>query len=176
MQIKFEYDSRRATQAILWLLHKHGGALDKLKLVKLIFFVDRLHLSLFGRPTVGGRYVAMRFGPAPSELYDAIKEAGSSASDPYLTKGNQVIAQSPVNEDLLSESDIEALEKVDGEFGHLDSFHLSQITHRLKVYMKNRPATNTSTPIPYEDFFLDLPDASILDLIREDQEARDALE
>ena len=176
MQIRFEYDQQRATQAVLWLLHKHGGQLDILKLLKLMFFVDRLHLARYGRPTVGGRYFAMQYGPVASELYDAIKAAGAETGEPYVTKGNQVIAVLPLDENFLSESDIGALEEVDREFGHLDPFRLSDITHNLKVWSKNNPGGKTSAPIPYEDFFLDMPDDSMLDIIREDQEAREILE
>ena len=47
MGVEFRYDQERAWNAVLWFLHQHGGALDFLKLIKLAFFADRLHLAKY---------------------------------------------------------------------------------------------------------------------------------
>jgi len=173
--LKFKYDSNKAIQAILWLAHKHGGAIDKLKLVKLIFFADRDHLEKFGRPIVGGPYVAMKHGPVPSNLLDYIDCAVEGSGSPFKLDNPKVIALAPVNEDELSESDIQSLGHANDLFGHLDTFSLRNLTHKLKAWSKNylRPSENTSYPLPYEDFFLDLDDDEILEIILDHQESLD---
>ena len=69
------------------------------------------------------------------------------------------------------------LENTNCEYGRYDSFTLRDMTHNLKSWRKNYPDkdANTSNPMPYEDFFLDVDDNGMLDIIREDQEARDFL-
>jgi len=173
--IKFEYDSAKATHAMLWLLHKHGGAMDKLKLVKLIFYADREHLAKFGRPIAGGHYVAMIHGPVPSELLDNLNHAAEGSGLLFQVVGTKIIALSSANEDELSESDIQVLEQTNSVFGYHDTFALRDLTHRLRAWSKNypNPTENTSHPLPYEDFFLDLEGDEMLQVIREHQEAMD---
>ncbi len=174
-QISFPYDSNKAAQAILWLLHRHGGALHRLKLVKLIFYADREHLVRYGRPIVGGRYVAMPHGPVSSELLNHINAAALEANMPFVNEEVRVIEKAPVDEEYLSKSDIEVLENINGAYGALNRFVLRDLTHELLSYQKNypNPKEKTSHPLPYEDFFLDLDDDGILDIIREHQETMD---
>ena len=171
--ITFPYDRNKATQAILWLLHRNGGAMDKVKLVKLFYFADWNHLIRYGRPIVGGKYYAMKLGPASSELLNHIEETTSD----FAMEQYRVLAKTIANEELLSESDIEILDEVYDKYHSCDSWKLVDITHHFKAWDKNYPDkdANTSYLLPYEDFFLDTEDKSMLDIIREDQEARDLL-
>lgn len=174
MRIHFEYDSAKATQAVLWLLHRHGGAMNKLKLVKLVFFADREHLRQYGRPIVGGDYRAMPHGPVSSELLDVINRTVSDRKGPFVAEGRRVVANAPLDEDVLSESEVEVLEDVDRNYGKHDGLRLRSVTHQLRAWRQNYPegARTASVPLPYEDFFLDLDDDRMLDIIREDQEAK----
>ncbi len=172
--IKFPYNRDKAIQVALWLLNRHGGTLDKLKLVKLIFFADRKHLARYGKPIVGGNYCAMKFGPVLSEFLDDLNKAQKKGTFPFeSTTTNKVYTNVQPNEELLSESDIKILEMVDKNYGRLDPFKLAKITHALKAWEKNypNPNDNTSYPLPYEDFFLDEEDDSMLEIIKDDQEA-----
>ena len=173
--ISFCYNPQKATQAILWLLHKHGGGMDKLKLVKLIYYADREHLALYGRPIIGGTYVAMQNGPVSSELLIHLNKAAKEAGLSFSLQGYQILAKGAVDEDELSESDIEVLEHINSEYGRYDTFTLRDLTHQLKAWRAcyPDPTVNTSHPLPYEKFFLDLEDDEILDLIREHQETID---
>ena len=178
MRIRFKYDRRRANEVILWFIDRQGGTVDKIKLIKLIFFADLKHLQQYGRPIVGGTYCAMDFGPVCSELYDDIKRSQRDEALPYRTKegGHSLNAVSLPVGDLLSESDLEILESVNSEFGKMDTFRLSDITHQLKLWKKHFSA-GTSVQIPYEDFFSD-PEkecSEMLEIIKEDQIVRDLL-
>jgi len=44
MKMLLEFDYKKATQAINYLVKKEGGTIDKLKLIKLVYFADRYHL------------------------------------------------------------------------------------------------------------------------------------
>lgn len=172
MRITFQYDAAKAAQAVLWLLHHSGGAMDKMKLVKLIFFADRLHLAHYGRPIVGGRYVAMQHGPVSSNFLDHINGEPGTPDRPFALEGHRVRALADVDDDVLSESDAEVLRDVLDTYGGHDTFRLRDLTHGLRAWRENYPKgdVNTSVDLSYEDFFLDLPDQDMLDIIREDQE------
>lgn len=180
MPVTFPYDQKKAHQAALWFLHRHGGALEVLKLVKLIFFADRLHLFRYGRPITGGIYCALPHGPVADALYNDLKaqSAGHPGAEdsPFIRVGNKIQAAVSVDEEYLSESDLEALEETERLYGAFDSFHLRDLTHELKAYTKNDPG-NGSRNLPYEDFFEDLPadERWMLEIIREDNEARNSL-
>ena len=171
--ISFPYNPNKATQAILWLLHRHGGSMDKLKLIKLFFYADREHLARYGRPIVGGHYWAMDLGPVSEQLKNHVDSALPEAGLPFELRGRyEFLAKEPPNEDELSESDMEVLDMTYAQYGHIDSIRLSKMTHGLEVYKKNKPEQGGRKPISYDDFFLDLHDAGMLEIIREDQEIR----
>ena len=172
-QISFPYDHKKATQAVLWLLHRHGGSMDKLKLIKLFFYADREHLARYGRPIVGGHYWTMDLGPVSGDLKNHIDSAVPESGLPFVIREpHNLVATQAMNEDELSESDMEILDETYAKYGHIPSVKLSLMTHKLKVYTKNKPESGSRKLTPYEDFFLDLGDDEILKIIREDQEVR----
>jgi uncharacterized phage-associated protein len=176
LSIRFAYDPVRASHAARWLLASHGGRLDRLKLFKLIFLADRLHLARYGRPIVGGRYYAMEHGPVASEFYSAIKDNSLDGALPE--EGSyRVEAVRKADEDCLSESDLEILKEINDRYGSWDAWRLRDLTHTYEAWKKNYKGNNSSYPLPYEDFFADLSsdDRGMLELIAETQEAERAL-
>lgn len=173
--ISFPFDRQKAIQVVLWLLGRHGGRLERMKLLKLLFFADRQHLVRHGRPICGGSYVAMQHGPVHSEVYDCIKS--EQVPDAFISQGNIVVAKAICDEDFLSESDIETLNYANTTYGNKDSWHLRELTHQLEAWKRNYPdvTQNTSHALPFEDFFLDDGPAEMLDIMKEDQEIRDLL-
>lgn len=171
-KIRFPYNKRKAVQVVLWLLNKHGDKLNKMQLVKLIFLADRYHLLHYGRPIVGGRYFAMKLGPVCSELLDDIDQSESEEIFPFSLNDYNVVTNTVANEDFLSESDIETLEAINSEYGDMDKYRLSRLTHRLQAYSSNWPeGSDGRNPLPYEDFFLDSEGKNMLNIINDDQEA-----
>jgi hypothetical protein len=66
----------KIVEAILFLLQEAGkqnSVLTQYQIVKSIFIADLHHLRKFGRPISFDNYVAMKFGPVPSETYDLLK-------------------------------------------------------------------------------------------------------
>lgn len=178
--ISFPYDPNKAAQAVLWLLSRHGGSMDKFKLIKLVFLVDWNHLIRYGRPIVGGTYFALPYGPVCSELKDYIDNATPSQNPPFMLQDvHNLVVKEATKEDQLSESELEILDEIYERYRHCDFEKLKEITHRFKVWDNNYPDKKvfTSNLMPYEDFFLDADprQAGMLDLIREDQEARELL-
>lgn len=172
--ISFPYNRGKATQAVLWLLCKHGGTLNKLKLVKLLFLADKEHLIHYGRPIVGGQYYAMPHGPASSQLLNHINEATLKGLRPFLLENNLVSSQTSADKNELSESDIKVLDAIDQQYGNVYWWTLRNLTHLLAEYIKNwrrKQEGSKRHPIPYEDLFDHKRDKAILDIIHDDEEA-----
>jgi uncharacterized phage-associated protein len=174
-QIKFQFDTKKALQAVLWLLCRNNGAMNKLKLVKLVFLADREHLVKYGRPIVGGKYFAMDHGPVSSELLNMLNAAKTGTSRIPLKAGPSYSIKAADNPDerYLSESDLNVLDDIYRKFGHLDGFQLRDLTHELKAYKKNVPGKGSNRRLPYEDFFVDYPKSkrNMLKIILDEQQA-----
>ena len=172
--INFPYNSEKATQAVLWFLQAGKGLMDKLQLVKLFFYADREHLARYGRPIIGGTYYAMPNGPVCSELLDDINKS-SDGSSTFILKGHELTANGMPDKDWLSESDLDILDEIYRQYGHIDRFKLRDMTHELKAYKKHWPPKNGARElIPYEDIFEDLDDdraKSMLEIIYDEQDA-----
>ena len=177
MTIRFGYDAERATAAALWLLERHGGSASSQKIIKLAFLCDRMHLALYGRPIFAGKYFAMKDGPVASEFYDDVKKSRGGSHETFGDDRYNLIAKSHPDMDCLSESDIEVLEKINAKYGHLDRKELVDFTHNLAAWSKNYQGGDHSYQLPFEDFFLDLPEEfqDMLDLIRENQEIQEII-
>lgn len=173
-KILFQYDADKAREAVLRLLHRHGGSMDKLKLIKLLFYADRAHLVRYGRPIVGGHYFAMNLGPVSSELKDNIDSTEKDDQLPFKIIGSyNLVAKEPSDENWLSESDLEVLDEIYAEYNHIDSVKLGLMSHNLKAWKNNKPLQGGRKPIPYEDFFEDNEDKTMLEVIMDNQEAMD---
>ncbi len=177
-QIRFPFESNKAIQAVLWLLHRNNGSMDKLQLVKLLFYADHKHLIEYGRPILGGEYFVLTHGPVCSELLDmldGIQQSGVS-NLPLKARGQyDIIATESPDRQLLSESDLNALDEIYREYGHIDKWKLRDMTHEMLSCKKNElQGGEKRHALPYEDFFEDCPDDEskrMLQVILDEQEA-----
>lgn len=111
----FQYEV--ALNALLFVLSELGGKSDMHKLCKILYFADQRHLSLYGRSITGDTYIAMQYGPVPSNVDDILKAVrGDSFFSKYveglkdkLTFENRYIVRA------LSEPDLDELSKTDME-------------------------------------------------------------
>ena len=114
-------------------------------LSKVLFFADRDHLRQFGRPVTGDAYIAMDNGAVPSRIYDIVKGALDFFGDPAAidaalmvnqgAKYHEISAKRNANTDLLSETDIAALDSAI-KFCRGKSFpHLSSLTHQEPAWL-----------------------------------------
>ena len=66
------FDFDRALNALLYVASRVQQR-DIHKIFKVLYFADMAHLALYGRAITGDRYVAMKYGPVPSSIYDMVK-------------------------------------------------------------------------------------------------------
>jgi uncharacterized phage-associated protein len=156
------YDERKAAQAAAFLLHRAGGRLPLIKLMKLMYLAERLSFDRYGEPLTGDRLVSMDNGPVLSTTYDHMGggrqsvEHGweswvSDRANHFLALKDPSMIRTPEQDLLeLSDSDVEVLDAVWGEFGHWDRWDLVRHTHTLPEW--SHP-NGSSIGIDYEELF-----------------------
>ena len=141
--MRFHFDKSKAAQAAAYIVQRHGGSIDLMALIKLLYLADRTALIESGYPITGDRMVSMPHGPVLSGLYDCAKWIGTDLEeeeDPfsrYLSPrdGNTVHLVGDVG-DLgeLSDYEVGILDQVFDRFGHLSAGQLRRLTHDLPEY------------------------------------------
>jgi uncharacterized phage-associated protein len=130
--IRFPFSLAKAVEAAAVLLQSTGDRMPYMRLIKLLYLADRESLHRYGRPIVGGRYVAMKLGPVTSEVLDEIKLKHLSRWQEVIEKAEYDVKlrQMPRIE-LLSDAEIAVLKEVADLFRRLDQWALSDVTHAL---------------------------------------------
>lgn len=133
--IEFVFNEKRAAQAAAYLLRLHGGPMEYLKLIKLLYLADRRVFIETGLPITGDRMVSMDHGPVLSGIYDLIKGewSGDGSWRAYVgsPQGYSVRWTGCEGEEELSDGEREALDKVYAQFGQMDFGQLQDATHQL---------------------------------------------
>ncbi|MFM7192976.1 MAG: Panacea domain-containing protein [Microcystaceae cyanobacterium] len=163
LEIVFSFDDVKATQAAAYLLKLHGeaDAMSYLGLLKLLYIGDRRSLEQRGYPITGDNFVAMKYGPVLSHIYDYVKPNGGYAGSDYWNRHIETIAttRSPhkkvyvtliddPGDDELSIAEEKILQGVYQEFGHKDPFAVAEWTHDLPEWQD--PATFDKKVMPID--------------------------
>lgn len=135
----FQYEA--ALNALLFTLSKLGGKSDMHKLCKILYFADQRHFSKYGRSITGDTYIAMQYGPVPSNVDDILKAVrGDSFFSGYvsdlkdkLTFENRYIVRGLANPDMdeLSGSDVECLSFAIEKCRDMNFGQLTELSHGL---------------------------------------------
>lgn len=162
---------RKATQVLNFFARQSGGHINKLKALKLMFFADRYHLRKFGRPVSECAYYAMLHGPVASEAKhvaeddDLLPAPARSYARKFLRKkpDYDFASIAPVDDSVLSVTDLEALEFAWRNFGRFNKYQLRDITHHYPEWKRHERALKDHKRIKmnYADFFAE-PDAGYI--------------
>mgnify|MGYP001591638515 CR=1 FL=1 len=161
---------KKGTQAINYFARKKGGEINKMKAIKLLYLADRYHLRKYGRPVVGDRYYAMKWGAVGSTALNIANFEQKSLDRECLgyikeflvpnkktEKVESVISKKEVDLDVFSQTDIDALEVVFKEFGDQDQFELALLTHDYPEWYRFEKEIMSGkkkrVPMDYTDFF-----------------------
>lgn len=137
------FKTGKAVNALLYSLQKLGGRSDMHKLCKILYFADQKHLSQYGRSITGDTYIAMQYGPVPSNVDDILKAlrgdsffSGSEAIVPLkesMTFENRYIIRAMKKPDMaeLSSSDAKCLDDAIAKCKDKSFDELTQLSHGL---------------------------------------------
>src|SRR3990172_1377165 len=125
-ELKFTFDKEKAIEAILYLA-KRAKDPSFHSINKLLYFADKTSLERFGRFISGDDYVAMQWGPVPTNTYDIMKHR--QADYPFRIEEHTVEPLRDADTELLSESDIECLEASLELYGNAPFWKRQQDSH-----------------------------------------------
>ncbi|MFW5804028.1 MAG: Panacea domain-containing protein [bacterium] len=139
---------------IFFALKNPDKKINRLKLMKLLWLADRIHLNKYGRLILKDKYNALPRGPIPSNTYNISK---NSQSDYFTVKGFKITAIRSFEEAYFSKSDIEVLEHVWEKYGKSD-IDLIRLSHKFPEWVRfeevlNNPNFPNSYPMSLDDFF-----------------------
>lgn len=153
------FNEKRTAQAAAFMLYQAGGRLPLLKLMKLLYLAERESLREFGEPISSDNLVSTPHGPVLSVTLDMMNGWGGQTPDGRNTwvedRADHAVALRdpsmirPPEQDLLelSNDDLETLQNIWLEFGHMSQFELLEYTHSSACPEWLDPH-GTSHPIP----------------------------
>jgi uncharacterized phage-associated protein len=152
--MRFTFDERKAAQAAAFLIKRHGGRLNYMQMIKLLYLADRRALVERGLPITGDQMVSMPKGPVLSGILDLITSGSTdersfwfeymsppTGYEVHLTKLDPDIR-------ALSRYELRILQEVDERFGAMDKWSLVDYTHSLPEW---RDPQGSSYPIEPSD-------------------------
>jgi uncharacterized phage-associated protein len=185
MKMLDELVYKKATQGINFFARHENNRINTVKAVKLIWLADRYHLRKYGRPVIEDAYVAMKRGPVCSIVKDIAQNSQAltdRASDNEINYSKRYIKASsiwtvesiaPIDQSVLSDSDLEALEFAFKEFGGYSHEDLIKISHDYPEWTKFKETLEgglvRSCRMSYEDFFRDPAQPQEISIVQEDK-------
>lgn len=152
--MKPPFDQAKTAQLAGALLHMRGGRMHYMKLIKLMYLVDRAALIKWGHPLSYDNYVSMPHGPVLSATLDLINEGpdGESpwhqlierATDPYSVR-----LKARPSSDKLSEAEQELIGAVFEKYGHMNRYKLRDLLH--EVLPEWQDPKGAALPITHDD-------------------------
>lgn len=149
------YREDKTVQAAARFLQHAGGAMSYMKLIKLLYVMDRTALSRWGHPVTYDRYVSMPHGPVLSFTLDRINEGDEPNYLGYWSKfisppsAYEVSLIAHPQDDDLSEAETSLIDDIYAEYGRWDQWQLRDYCHENFSEWKN--PEGTSFAIDYRD-------------------------
>ena len=135
--MRFIFDQKKTTQAAAQVIFLHGGRLNYMKLIKLLYLADRESLIDRGMPITGDAMVSMPHGPVLSNTLNLINEGEHGGSRYWYESVTGpsswevgLVHKNPAT-DLLSRYEVDLLEKIVGKFRAFSQWDLRDFTHDL---------------------------------------------
>jgi hypothetical protein len=141
---EFKLDSRKAIEAAAILAGKSPGRkIGRKRLLALIYIASRKCLRRSGRPLLGGRLVAMQYGPIHGDVYDLIQqredaEGSAEWSRHFHNEGHEVVLDKDPGISALSRFEAKALTDTFEQYEGEEDFDIARETHRLQEYVVAR--------------------------------------
>lgn len=152
--MKPPYREDKTTQAAAILLKLRGGKMSHLKLIKLLYIVDREALLSWGRPVTFDAYVSMDKGPVLSKTLDIINDGAGPGQqsywDTYISEPehHEVKLLKPASDSELSEAEVKLIHKIFDEYGQKSRWELVDVVHGFAEWQDPK---GSAIPIEYHD-------------------------
>lgn len=141
MEKNIGFRPEKAVEVILYIIS--NGCMNLYNILKVIYFADKMRLSIVASTMFKERYIAIQAGPVPSGAYDLLKDVrdqrkpGFNVELPFVfdsDDSNIVKALRAPNMRYLSKVDIQCLNKSIEQYGLMDYWSLREISHEQSDY------------------------------------------
>lgn len=148
-------------KAIILYFSLNTNKLGKVKLMKLFYYLDFIHLKKYGRPVTFDIYKHLDHGRIPSTILNIINEAVDDINSSVLkdtikiekietkreimTKFSAARNFTENDHDLLSESELDVLSEIVKRFRDSSSDEIEEVSHKENAYKE----TEYLETIPY---------------------------
>jgi len=176
----FRFDPEKAVQAVAFLLRRERGRrMNYMRLLKVLYLVERELLAESSKPLTGSRVIAMQRGPVLEDVLSLIRgehgAIGYWSSFIQIDRYNLEMISDP-GVGLLSRFVSRKLEEVAARYENFDEWQMVEETHKLPEWQRNDPG-ESSKEIPLahilEAIGRDADLERIISGAREDERARD---
>ena len=180
-----DYDRKKLIELVLYILDRTGG-IDLYHTFKILYFAEMKHLAKWGRGIVPDDFCALKFGPVPTMLYDAVKDLNhpqmtlsAELSEVVHLAGedapNILLSKRRPNMMYLSDSEIEVLNQSIDENKSLTFDQLMQKSHDDAWAEANRLETGIKVISPVSMAKVLNADDAMLEYIEEQMRIEAAL-
>lgn len=131
----------KAVEVILYIISR--GCKNLYNILKVIYFADKMRLSMVASTMFKDSYVAFKAGPVPSGAYDLLKDVRDGRKPSYEVElpfafdsedAHMVDALRAPKMGCLSKVDIECLDKAIEKYGLMDYWSLKRVSHEQPDY------------------------------------------
>ena len=134
--MSFRFDITKATEVACDLIRREGGVMNVMKMIKLVYALDRLSIQRRGIPVVGGTYFSLPNGPITSELLDLINSGSLWGEEcrweEFISdRQNHEIGLKAVQigTEHLAASELKLIDQIYAELGNKDQWQLRDWSH-----------------------------------------------
>lgn len=155
--MRLRFNEVKATQTASRLLRLRGDRMSYLKLIKLLYIVDREALIRWGRTVTTDRHVSMPKGPVVSQIYDLITGDEPPGEETFWQQHISAPQQFEIElkvdpgDDELSIAETALIDEVFSEHGRKGRWELVKFTHDLPEW---QDPGGSSIPIAYRDILI----------------------
>lgn len=128
--MSIKYSAYDIANYFLWKAQKENQELlSNLKLQKLVYYAQGIHLALYGTPIFKDQIKAWAYGPVISELYGIYKQYGAGGIPPDESFDPEII-----DKDIK-----EFLDEIYTAFGQFSATRLMEFTHEDQCWSDAYP-------------------------------------
>jgi hypothetical protein len=151
--MSYAFNTLKAIEASATLLrHAPAQTMGKKRLLAFLWMADKKSIQETGRPIIGGRLVAMPYGPIHTHALDLI-DGVYNADEPdwprrFRLEGFNVNLKDDPGARNLSRYEIDLLAEIQKQYAGYDDMEVAKFTHTIEWQSNYR--VGTSTTIPFE--------------------------
>lgn len=151
-----KYSEKKAAQVAAYFIFRDGGAIEILKLMKLMYLAERESLAKFGEPITGDNFYSLDHGPVLSITLDHMNnfiDSEQGGWESWIRDKENHLLSLRIDEDpvpkltQLCDADLEVLSSTYKDYGGYTGSQLRNITHEICTEWED--PHHSSTPIPY---------------------------